>query len=291
MRNNAERLSTNEEVAQANDNSSDVLLNQISLSPNQEIDLNFPQPTEAVELPTRGKFYPPNHPLHNCLTAEIRYMTAKDEEILSSKSLLQKGIAVDKMLQGLLVNKNIKVDSLYVGDKNALLIAARISMATAEYRTHVACMSCGEKSEHSFDLNKIKMIKPLSNEISIAGIFKTTLPKTNFVVELRMLTGQHEKNLRQASEGKKKLNMMESPIADQLKQMIVSIGGEQDPLKLEKFIDNSMLAMHSKHIREEYSRVSPDVSLNQEVSCEKCGVQAVISIPFTADFFWSNRKY
>ena len=289
-RNNAERLSSSEEFEKAHDNSSDMIMNHVSSTQNKEIDLSFPQPTEVVELPTQGKFYPANHPLHNCKEAEIRYMTAKDEEILSTKSLLQKGTAVDKMLQGLLINKNIKVDSLFIGDKNALLVAARITMSSAEYATHVVCMSCGEKFQQTFDLNKIKTPKPLSSEISINGTFKAVLPKTNFPVEIRLLTGQSEKNIRQAAEGRKKLNMSESPLVEQLKQMIMSINGETDPIKLENFIENSMLAMHSKHIREEYSRISPDISLNQEVQCTECGVSAVITIPFTADFFWSSRK-
>ena len=85
--------------------------------------LNFASPTEFVELPSRGRFYPPSHPLHNKETVEIKFMTAKEEDILTSKALIKKGIAVDRMLQSLIVDKSIKVEDLLVGDKNALVVA------------------------------------------------------------------------------------------------------------------------------------------------------------------------
>ena len=109
-------------------------------------------PTEFVELPSQGIFYPAGHPLQNQKTVEIRYMTAKEEDILTSRSLLKEGVALDRMLQNLLVSKNININTLLVGDKNALLVAARRTGYGADYETNVTCPSCGNTDEHSFDI-------------------------------------------------------------------------------------------------------------------------------------------
>ena len=118
--------------------------------------LDFVLPTEFVDLPTKGRFYPEEHPLHGKESIEIRYMTAKDTDILTSKSLLKKGVAVDRMLQNIIVDKSIKVDDLYSGDKNAILIAARINGFGPEYKTKVTCPQCGATSEHAFNLEEVR---------------------------------------------------------------------------------------------------------------------------------------
>ena len=100
---------------------------------------SFATPTEFVELPTQGKYYPEGHPLHGEESIEIRYMTAKDEDILTSETLLKKGLAIERLLQSVIVNKAIDVNTLYVGDKNAILIAARITGYGNQYTTRTLC--------------------------------------------------------------------------------------------------------------------------------------------------------
>ena len=82
-------------------------------------------PTEVVDLPSKGKLYPPDSPLASG-TIEMKYMTAKEEDILTNQNYIEKGIVIDKLLQALIVDKTIDYNELLVGDKNALLIAARI---------------------------------------------------------------------------------------------------------------------------------------------------------------------
>ena len=242
-----------------------------------------------IELPTRGKFYPVGHPLHKVEAVEIRYMTAKDEEILNSRTLLQKGVALDKMIQGLLTDKSIKVDDMFLGDKNALVLAARITGYGSDYKTGVTCTSCGEKTSHQFDLNKVR-IKESPEDVVLdeEGMFKLKLPKSGAEVTLRMLTGRDEKAMKIGADKKKKHNLPESPITDNLKQIIVSVNNDSDEGVITKFVD-SMLAIDSRHIREEYARLFPNVDLKQDFECSSCNSQAEITIPFTADFFWPGR--
>lgn len=276
MRNNNERAGLKDNTPSAD--------SDVPITSNTEI--SFICPTEMVDLPTKGKFYPKDHPLHKVEAIEIRYMTAKDEEILGSKTLLQKGVALDKMLQGLLTNQAIKIDDLFIGDKNALVLAARITGYNKEYKTNVTCTSCGQKTSHEFDLNLIKF-KEVAEDVSIAddGTFDVILPKSKAKVTLKMLTGNDEKSLKIIAEKKAKHKLPESKITDQLKQIICTINNDNDPEFVSKFVDN-MLAQDSRFIREEYNRVFPNVDLKQDFECPVCYAQLQINIPFTAEFFW-----
>ena len=117
--------------------------------------LDFATPTEFVELPSKGRFYPEGHSLYQQETIEIKYMTAKDEDILTSPTLLKKGMAVDRFLQNVILDKRIKVSSLLSGDKNAILVASRINGFGHEYTTKVTCPACAAVSENAFDLSEV----------------------------------------------------------------------------------------------------------------------------------------
>ena len=119
-----------------------------------EQSLQFVTPTEFVDLPSKGRYYPPEHPLHNAEMIEIRHMTAKDEDILTSRSLLKKGIAIDRLLQNVLVDRRVRVEDLLIGDKNAIIIASRITGYGAEYEAGISCPSCASAVQFSFNLEE-----------------------------------------------------------------------------------------------------------------------------------------
>ena len=118
-------------------------------------EFQFVTPTEFVEIPTEGKYYPEGHPLHDQKTVEIRYMTAKEEDILSSATLIKNNMVIDRLLHSVFIDKKINPDLLFVGDKNALLIATRVTGYGPEYDTQVICPSCYSSTENAFDLNDI----------------------------------------------------------------------------------------------------------------------------------------
>lgn len=252
--------------------------------------LDFVLPTEFVDLPTGGKFYPPDHPLHNKESIEIRYMTAKDTDILTSKSLIKKGVAIDRMLQNIIVDNSIKVEELFLGDKNAILIAARINGFGAEYETKITCPACNNVSNFSFDLNEIghSLEKEHDYNISSDGSFFVELPHTGVTVECKLLTGKDEKSIARLIQKKKKHNLPETLLTDQYKSFIVSINDVTERGQVEKFID-LMPARDSAFLRMEYNKVSPDVDMTHDYSCDNCDHEALISIPFSTEFFWPNR--
>ena len=248
--------------------------------------LNFVIPTEFVDLPTKGKFYSEDHPLHNAETVEIKYMTAKETDILSSKQLLKKGVAIDRMLQSLLVDKSIKIEKLYTGDKNAILMAARISGFGKSYEASVVCRNCNATTEQSFDLEEVKVKEaPEDATYGENGTFFITLPQTKIKAECRLLTSDDESKMTAKTEKKRKLKLPESILTDQLKLVIVSLNEVTDRGTVEEFVD-VMPAQDSNHLRNEYEKMRPDVDLSYEFECERCESLNDISIPFSVNFFW-----
>jgi len=253
-------------------------------------------PTELIDIPSKGLYYPPEHPLHMKDSIEIRHMTAKDEDTLTSRSLLKKGVAVDKMLNDIITDKSIKVENLLIGDKNALIIASRISGYGAEYETKVTCPSCNVPNQHSFDLNDHKMANPIpEEELQKLGInitsnknFTLTLPVSKLSIEARFLNGMDERNIIQKTQDNQKNNLPENAMTQQIKYFVISVNGETDRRKINQFIDN-MPAKDSKYLRNVYKNINPNVSMEQQFTCSSCDFQETMEVPFTSDFFWPKR--
>ena len=172
---------------------------------------DFARPTEFVDLPTKGRFYSEAHPLKGKETVEIRYMTAKEEDILTSKTLLKSGMAIDRLIGSILVDKSINVASLYASDKNAILVACRISGFGPEYETRVNCPACGTSAPYMFDLNECRPYFGNEQlEVGDDGTFAVILPVTKIDARLKILNSKEEAFLTQLAENKAKKNLPES---------------------------------------------------------------------------------
>jgi len=255
--------------------------------------LSYVTPTEFVELPSHGKFYSPDHPLHGEETIELRYMTAKDEDILTSRALLKNGLAIDRLLEGLVTNKEINPNNLLIGDKNALLVAARISGYGEDYTVGVSCPSCNANSEHNFDLSELSLnhgIQPDENSTSGVtqtdrGTFVAKLPKSNYSVEFRLLTGDDESYLSKSAAQLTKHNLPDASATNLLKRLSVSVNGVTDVGEINSFID-SMPAQDARHLRACVQIVTPNVDMTQDIECSSCGIVTEMEVPFTSEFFW-----
>lgn len=253
--------------------------------------LSFLSPTHFVDLPSKGKFYPKGHPLHNKDTIEIRFMTAKEEDILTSKSLLKKGIAIDRMLESILVDKTINLDDLFVGDKNALLVGARITGYGSEYETKVQCPSCGANVRHSFDLEEIKHTCPIEEvekQLLESGTFKVKLPISKLEIEVRLLTGADEKLIAKMTEERKNNKLEDALMTDQLRVFVVSVNGVKDRAIINKFVDVCP-AGDAKFLRKTFSENVPNLDSTQKFVCRSCDAEMEMEVPFSVDFFWSGR--
>ena len=253
---------------------------------------SFVVPTEFVELPTGGRYYPPGHPLHGETAIEIKQMTAKEEDMLTSRTLLKKGIALDRVIGSLIMNKAIDPDSLYIGDRNAIIVATRVSGYGNDYNTKVTCPQCGTNQSYSFDLNEADVYGgDEDNTMSVTdnqnGTFDVTLPKTNVIVTFKLLTGNDEKRLVRGAEADKK-QKQEHSITRQLATMIVAVNGDTGIDAVRYLIEN-MPSSDSRHLRLAYKLTAPNIDMVQHFECGECGHEQDMEVPLNADFFWPDR--
>jgi|3_EtaG_2_1085321.scaffolds.fasta_scaffold00600_6 hypothetical protein len=252
---------------------------------------SFVTPTEFVDLPSKGRFYTEDSPLAGVETVEIRHMTAKEEDILTSESLLRKGLAIDRLLQSLLVDKGLDLGAFLVGDKNALVIASRITGFGSEYETTITCPACANASEATFDLESLtlKTAEELPEEVTATegGTFTFTLPTTQVIAEVRLLTAGMESKLSAETARNKKMNLPDSRSTDLLKAVLVSVNGVTDAAMLKKFA-TFMPTKDARYLRKAYDLIKPDVDLNHEFTCETCSHSGKVVMPLTADFFWPS---
>ena len=255
--------------------------------------LSFVIPTELIDLPSEGRYYEKGHSLHNKDTIEIRHMTAKDEDTLTSRTLLKKGVALERVLQNIIVDKSININDLLVGDKNAVIVASRISAYGAAYETKITCPACFVNEEHTFDLTTmdIKVIddeefSELGVENNNDGTFSILLPLTKATITVRLLNGHDEKNLNARQARQKRLGHdREVSLTDHFKQFVVSINNVENRSQISNFIDN-LPANDSRWLRLAYGKIVPNIDATQDYECHSCGFMQEMEVPFTSNFFW-----
>ena len=256
-------------------------------------DFSFIIPSELVDLPTRGVYYSPTHPLHGSDAIELKQMTAKEEDMLTSRSLLKKGVALDRVIASLIKNKAIDPDSLFVGDRNAIIVAARISAYGNEYLTKVTCPACGTSQEYGFDLNHTHTYTGEDADAYVSadngdGTFETILPKTGLTITFRLLRGVDERRYVAGMEqDRKNKNQPERTITRQLQNMIVAVNGNTTTEAVNYVVEN-IPSVDARHLRSAYKAASPNIDLTQHFECSACDFETDMEVPLSADFFWPN---
>jgi len=241
----------------------------------------FSIPTETVKLPSKGKLYPSDHPLAKG-EIEMKYMTAKEEDILTNQNYIQKGVVIDKLLQSLIVT-DFNYNDILIGDKNAVMVAARILSYGKDYEIQYK----GE--DITVDLTEIK-----EKEVDLESLeqgnneFTFSLPKSGNEVTFKLLTHGDDKNIDREVEGLKKINRDSSAgMSTRLKHLITSVNGDRETATIRQFVDNGLLAQDARALREEYSRIQPDVEFNV-YHVDENGVGEDIDVPVTINFFWPD---
>ena len=241
---------------------------------------NYEFPTETVDLPSKGHFYFQGHPLSSG-KVELKYMTAKEEDILTSQNLIQQGTVIDVLLESLIVDKSIKVEDLLVGDKNALMVAARVLGYGADYEFEYD----GEK--HTADLSKLE---PLDIDFSKcpkgSNEFEFELPTVKKTIKFKLLTGKDEKIIDSELQALKKINSnISKTLTTRLKHMIISVDGETNKSEIVKFIDNQFLSRDSLAFRKYLETITPDMDMTTK-NTSADGKETSVVIPITLRFFW-----
>jgi hypothetical protein len=246
-------------------------------------------PLETVPLPSSGKVYPQSSSLFNAETVDIRPMTAREEDILTSRALLKKGTVITELIKSCLVDRTINPQELLGGDRNALMVAIRITGYGPEYNAEIECPECNTKSPHEFNLAELPVrrleIEPVTPG---ANLFEFTLPKCRKTVKFRFLTGRDEEEIVTTSEKQKKLGLStESNVTTNLMHSIVSIDGIEDRAKIANFI-KMMPARDSLALRNYVRDHEPGVVMRQETSCPACGHSEEVAMPLGVTFLWPS---
>ena len=242
-------------------------------------------PTEMVDLPSKGYFYFDGHPLSSG-KVEVKYMTAKEEDILTSTNLIEQGIVIDKLLESLIVDKNVKVDDLLIGDKNAIMIAARILGYGKDYEFKAINPLNNQIENFTIDLTTLKDKNLNPKDLKEEGLneFDFTLPTSKNLITFKLLTHGDENSIDRELQGLKKLKKETLPEAStRLKYIITSVDGDREKKTIREFVDNYLLAKDARALREKVRQVSPDIDLKY-VGDE--GEE--VSVPINANFFWPD---
>jgi len=236
----------------------------------------FKFPTETVDLPSKGLVYPKDHILRSG-KVEIKYMTAKEEDILTNQAYIKNGTVLDKLIDSVIVTEGVNHKDLIVGDKNAVMIATRILGYGADYKIIIA----GE--EQLIDLGKIEN-KEFDSSLITDGQneFSFTLPYSKINITYKILNGLDEDKISREVAGLKKLNKNNSSeLTTRMKYMILSINGDSDKKSVREFVDQSFLARDARAFRDHIKTTSPDVDLSYVLDSGK-EVQVTIGL----SFFW-----
>lgn len=263
--------------------------NQIPRSNPLEDDFNWTIPFENIPLPTGGKIYPQNSPLHNLEFVQIKAMTAQEEDILMSRALIKDGTVLTHLLNSCIVNKNINARDLSIGDRNALLVATRITGYGSAYKVEVTCPECSAKQNHTFDLAELG-IKRLKITPIAPGLnqFEFTLPVSKKRVVFKFLNGKDEEEQALTADRRRRLMPdvpVENLVTARLEACIVSIEGVTDRNKINTFI-RSMPALDSRTLRNYISDNEPGMDMTGEFTCAQCRADTRVSLPLGSSFFW-----
>jgi len=243
-------------------------------------------PTETVSLPSKGLLYPKESPLSSG-KIEMKYMTAKEEDILTNANYIRQGIVIDKLLQALIITP-INYDDILIGDKNAILIAARVLGYGKDY-TFKYSNQRGQEAEATVDLSQLNE-KQLDESLFNAGVneLSFSLPKSGNVVTFKLLTHGDEKKIEAEIKGLQKVNPNGSfDITTRFKYMITSINGDRDIKSIRDFIDNAFLAPDARALRDYYNKVQPDIDLTFKPDDENYTGEG-IAVPISLNFFWPD---
>ena len=241
-------------------------------------EVNFP--TEVVDLPSQGLLYPKDSPLSSG-KIEVKYMTAKEEDILTSANLIKKGIVVEKLIESLVVDKSIDIDTILVGDKNAILIASRILAYGKEYEVEI------DGQTVKVDLTTLKD-KEVDKSVFTKGVneFEFELPATKRKLTFKLLTSGDEKSIDTEIKGYEKIgDGIGYDLTTRLKNMILSIDGDTKRASINSFVDNEFLSRDSLAFRTYANKIMPDVDMTSEYIDED-GEEKEFTVPMTVQFLW-----
>ena len=242
-------------------------------------------PTEVVELPSKGYFYPEDNPLSSG-KVEMKYMTAKEEDILTSPNLMQQGTMINVLLKSLIINNSINIDDLLIGDKNALILATRIlgygKDYDFEYTTEFGDVLTGTVDLTTLQEKEVDYSKFKKGQTE----FSYTLPSSERIITFKLLSQENEFKIEREIEALEKISDgISYEMTTRFKHLILSIDGDSKKSSVTSFVDNEFLSRDALSFRKYLNSITPDVNMTTTIK-GKDGIEREVAVPITARFFW-----
>lgn len=244
-------------------------------------------PTEVIDLPSKGLVYPKDHPLSKG-TVEIKYMTAREEDILSSQNLIKKGMAINKLFEAIIVDK-VDVNDIVIGDKNAIILATRLLAYGASYPMKFYSTHIDEAVETTVDLSKVQIKEVDYSKLNNENRFQFETPFGKNKLEFKLLTHGDELAIEKDLKALEKINKDDiASITTRMRYMILSVDGKDDIGTINRYV-NSMLVRDSRAFRDYVRKMSPDVDMNF-IYVHQDGEEEVVPIVLGVNFFWPTEE-
>jgi hypothetical protein len=253
-----------------------------------ETKVTYDFPTEVIDLPSKGLIYPTDHPLSSG-QIEIKYMTAKEEDILSSKNLIKKGIVLDKLFESIIVTPNVSPSDICIGDKNAIILATRILGYGPTYTLSFYSSKLDKNLETTIDLAKVQIKEVDYSIFTNKNEFQFETPIGKNKLTFKLLTHGDELSIERDMIALEKVSVKDvsSDITTRLRYMITSVDGKTDVASITKYV-NSMLARDSRSLRNYIKEISPDLDMTFTYTYED-GEEDVLPITLGVNFFWPSE--
>ena len=249
-------------------------------------------PTEVLALPSKGLLYPEDSPLRSG-NIDVKYMTAREEDILTSTKLIEKGLVIDRLLESVIADDKVKLDDLLIGDKNALMVASRVLGYGKDYEFETNCPACGERNKDNIDLTSLKD-KEIDHSVFKNGIneFGFDLPSSKRKITYKILTQLDEREIDAELKALKKISggsNVDPEITTRLKKAILSVDGKSDITYVNNFVENEFLSRDTMAFRRHVISITPDLDMETEVTLSN-GERRKVSVPMTVTFLWPDAS-
>lgn len=252
----------------------------------------FDFPTEVITLPSKGLVYPESSPLSKG-EVEIKYMTAREEDILASQNLIRKGVVLDKLFESVVVEEGLNIGDIFVGDKNAILLATRILGYGADYQVEVTDPFTGEQQKVTIDLSKVQTKDIDESILSPSNSYEFELPLSKKTIKFKLLTHKDEIDINAEVQALNRLTkgdeVVSQDISTRMRYMIQEVDGNSDRGFINKWVKNNLLARDSRALKQHIKEISPDLDLTFEFTSELSGETEALDIPFGAGFFYPSE--
>jgi len=251
----------------------------------------FDFPTEVIDLPSKGKLYPESNPLSKG-SVEIKYMTAKEEDILASQNLIRKGVVLDKLFESVVVGEGVDINDIFIGDKNAILLATRILGYGKDYQVEVTDPSTLEPQKVNIDLSKIQIKEVNPDNLNSENRYEFDLPFGKKKIIFRLLTHKDEIDINAEITALNRLTKgdnVSQDVSTRLRYMIQEVDGNEDRGFINNYVKNSLLARDSRALRKFIQTFTPDLDLKFEFTSDITGEKEELDIPFGVSFFYPSE--